>query len=96
MPFLLLLLLALAVGFVVGLIVWRYPGIARPSPAPPLATARKVGERVGRHPRLRAFLDARLDPATATGLALTLALSSQSAEGCCSECSLTWCAQTRI
>jgi membrane-associated phospholipid phosphatase len=74
MPLLLLLLLALAVGSVVGLIAWRYPRNARPSPAPALEAARKVGETVGRHPRLRAFLDARLDPATATGLALTLAL----------------------
>jgi membrane-associated phospholipid phosphatase len=74
MPFLLLLLLALAVGFVVGLIAWRYPRNAGPSPAPALDAARKVGETVGKHPRLRAVLDARLDPATATGLALTLAL----------------------
>ncbi len=37
---------------------------------PPARSAR----RSGRHPRLRAFLDARLDPAVATGLALTLAL----------------------
>jgi membrane-associated phospholipid phosphatase len=74
MPLLLLLLLALAVGSVVGLIAWRYPRNARPSPAPALEAARKVGETVGRHPSLRAFLDARLDPATATGLALTLAL----------------------
>ena len=74
MPFLLLLLLAVAVGFVVGLIAWRYPRNAGPSPAPAFDAARKVGETVGKHPRLRAVLDARLDPATATGLALTLAL----------------------
>jgi membrane-associated phospholipid phosphatase len=74
MPLLVLLVLALTVGFVVGLVAWRYPRIARPSPAPTLATARKIGETVGRHPSLRAALDARLDPAAATGLALTLAL----------------------
>jgi membrane-associated phospholipid phosphatase len=74
MPFLLLLLLALTVGLAVGLVAWRYPRNARPSPAPALDAARKVGETVGKHPRLRAVLDARLDPATATGLALTLAL----------------------
>jgi undecaprenyl-diphosphatase len=74
MPFLLLLLVALAAGLVVGLIAWRYPRNARPSPAPALDAARKVGETVGKHPSLRAVLDARLDPATATGLALTLAL----------------------
>ena len=74
MPFLLLLLLAVAVGFVVGLIAWRYPLNARPSAAPALDAARKVGETVGKHSSLRAVLDARLDPATATGLALTVAL----------------------
>ena len=74
MPLLLLIALALTVGFAVGLLTWRYPRIARPSPNPALDTARKVGETVGRHPSLRAALDARLDPATATGLALTLAL----------------------
>ena len=36
--------------------------------------ARKVGETVGRHRALRRALEARLDPAAATGLALTLAL----------------------
>ena len=74
MPSLLLLLFAVTVGSTVGLVAWRYPRIARPSAAPTLDTARKVGEKVGRHPNLRAVLDARLDPATATGLALTLAL----------------------
>jgi membrane-associated phospholipid phosphatase len=74
MPPLLLLALALTVGLVVGLVAWRYPRIARPSAAPTLDTARKVGAQVGRHPRLRAVLDARLDPTAAMGLALTLAL----------------------
>ena len=75
MPLLLLLVLALTVGVVVGLVAWRYPRIARPSSTPALDTARKVGETVRRHPSLRAVLAARLDPATATGLALTLALA---------------------
>ncbi len=75
MPLLLLLVLALTVGVVVGLVAWRYPRTARPSPAPALDTARKVGETVRRHPSLRVLLAARLDPATATGLALTLALA---------------------
>jgi undecaprenyl-diphosphatase len=48
--------------------------VAAPSPTPTLDTARKVGEAVAKSPRLRAMLDARLDPETATGLALTLAL----------------------
>jgi membrane-associated phospholipid phosphatase len=75
MPLLVLLALALTVGLVVGLVTWRYPRIARPSAAPPtIDTARKVGETVGRHPHLRTFLNARLDPAAATGLALTVAM----------------------
>ena len=74
MPFVLLLTLALTAGLVVGLFVWRYPRISKPSVTPAIDTARKVGETVGRHPRLRSFLDARLDPAVATGLALTVAM----------------------
>jgi membrane-associated phospholipid phosphatase len=74
MPFLFLLALALTVGLVVGLLVWRYPRLAKPTVTPAIDTARKVGETVGRHPRLRSFLDARLDPAVATGLALTVAM----------------------
>jgi undecaprenyl-diphosphatase len=68
MPFLLLCALALTSGLVVGLLAWK---LAR---TPALASARKVGETIGRHAALRAILDARLDPAAATGLALTLAL----------------------
>ena len=75
MPFLLLLAFALTVGFAAGLIVWRYPWAGRPAGSTPsLDAARKVGETVGRHERLRVILRARLDPAAATGLALTLAL----------------------
>jgi membrane-associated phospholipid phosphatase len=74
MPVLLLLVLALTVALVVGFVAWRYPRIATNSPATPAGAARAVGETVGRHPRLRAIRDARLDPATATGLALTVAL----------------------
>jgi membrane-associated phospholipid phosphatase len=74
MPLLFLLIVALIVGSLVGLLTWRYPRIAA-SPAPPaIETARKVGETVGRHPRLRTFLRARLDPVAATGLALTIAM----------------------
>jgi membrane-associated phospholipid phosphatase len=73
MPALVLLALALTSGAAVGLVAWRYPRIARPSATPALDVARKAGETVGRHPSLRAVLDARLDPAVATGLALTVA-----------------------
>jgi undecaprenyl-diphosphatase len=74
MPLLLVFVLAAIAGVTVGLDVWRYPRVAAPSPAPALDTARKVGEAVAKSPKLRATLDARLDPETATGLALTLAL----------------------
>jgi len=75
MPSLLLLLFALTVGSTVGLVAWRYPRIARPAAGPTIDTARKLGKEVGRYPGLRAVVGARLDPATATGLALTLALA---------------------
>jgi len=75
MPFLLLFVLALTIGFVVGVVVWRYPRIQGTPPAPTLAAARKVGKAAGRHRNARAVLDARLNPAAATGLALTLALA---------------------
>jgi membrane-associated phospholipid phosphatase len=74
MPLLILFALAVTVAVAVGLAVWRYPRVAAPAPAPALETARKVGETVGKHRRLRTILDARLDPEAATGLALTLAL----------------------
>src|SRR5258706_13675696 len=74
MPLLLVFVLAVTIGVAVGLVVWRYPRMTSPSPAPTLETAHKVGEAVGKHPGLRAMLDARLNPETATGLALTLGL----------------------
>ena len=57
------------------LVVWRYPRIAadrrrRRRSIPRARSARRSGDIRS----LRAFLDARLDPAAATGLALTLAL----------------------
>jgi membrane-associated phospholipid phosphatase len=76
MPLLVLFALGLGVGTVVAVAAWRYPRSAGQSATPALDTAaRKVGETVGRSPRLRAVLRARLDPAVATGLALTLALA---------------------
>jgi membrane-associated phospholipid phosphatase len=73
MPLLVLLILALTLGLAVGVLVWRLPRPAAPS-QPALESARKVGETIGRHRALRRALQARLDPAAATGLALTLAL----------------------
>ena len=75
MPFLLLFVLALTIGFLVGVAVWRYPRIPGTPPATTLAAARKLGETAGRHRNLRTVLDARLNPAAATGLALTLGLA---------------------
>jgi membrane-associated phospholipid phosphatase len=74
MPVLLLSALALTAGLAVWLIARRYPRIGHAPAAPAIDAARTVGEAVGRRPRLRAAMRARLDPATATGLALTLAL----------------------
>jgi len=73
MPLLLLLILALTVGLATGLLVWRLPRTVA-SAQPASEGARKIGEAVGRHRSLRGALGARVDPATATGLALTLAL----------------------
>ncbi len=74
MPVLALLLLALAAGSLAGVGVWRYPAVAGPASTPALDAAAQAGAAVRRHPRLRAFVRARLEPSVATGLALTLAL----------------------
>jgi undecaprenyl-diphosphatase len=74
MPLLLLLVLALSVGLLVGLLTWRYPRATTPTPNSTIEAAREIGKSVRRHPRLRNFLAARLDPETATGLALSVAM----------------------
>ena len=74
MPLVLLIAVALTAGSLVGFVAWRYPRAATTTGLPALDTAREVGKAVGRHPNLRAFLGARVDPAAATGLALTLAM----------------------
>jgi undecaprenyl-diphosphatase len=74
MPFLVLLLLALTTGAAAGVLTWRYPRRSAPAAAPAIDAAKKVGETVRRHPGLRAMLGRRLNPESATGLALTLAL----------------------
>lgn len=73
MPLLVLLILATTVGTAVGLLAWRLSGSVS-APRPAVASAREVGELIGRRQSLRRALRARLDPAAATGLALTLAL----------------------
>lgn len=74
MPLLVLILVALTVGCATVLVSRRLTeraGASRPLVA---AAAQAAGEVVAEHPRLRARLGARVDPQTATGLALTVAL----------------------
>jgi undecaprenyl-diphosphatase len=73
MPLLLLLILALAVGLATTLLVWRLPRTVA-SVQPSAEGARRIGEQVGRYATLRRALCTRVDPAAATGLALTIAL----------------------
>jgi len=81
MPLLLLLALVVTVGVVVGLVSWRYPRVTPPHPSSTIEAAREVGKQIRRHPVLRALVAARLDPETATGLALTLAMIAAIAGG---------------
>jgi undecaprenyl-diphosphatase len=73
-PLLLLLVLTATVGVTVGLIAWRYPRVTTTAATSTLEAARDAGVAIRKRPRVRALLDARLDPETATGLALTVAL----------------------
>jgi membrane-associated phospholipid phosphatase len=73
MPLVVLVVIAFVIGCAAAVAAWRYPYSARRESAT-LQVAREAGQRVRRHPRLRAALSARLDPEKATGLALTLAL----------------------
>src|SRR5918992_4935943 len=76
MPFLLLLLVALTIGSLVAVLAAHYPhtaGVSQPSDV----AAREIGHTIATHEHLRRWrrvLRGRLDPATLTGLALTLAL----------------------
>jgi membrane-associated phospholipid phosphatase len=81
MPLLVLFPLVLAVTVVVGLVTWRYPRVTTPTPNSTIEAAREVGKTVRRHPRVRALVAARLDPETATGLALTVAMIAVLAGG---------------
>jgi undecaprenyl-diphosphatase len=74
MPLFVLILVAVTAGCFACLAAWRYPRAELGSPAPAMAAARATGDQVTSHPGRRRFLAARLDPAVATGLALTLAL----------------------
>ena len=73
MPFVLLLLVALAVGSLVTVLAAHYPhtaGVSQPSDR----AAQRLGHAIAEHGGLRRHLRGRLNPATATGLALSLAL----------------------
>ena len=75
MPAVLLLILASATAVLVSVLAFLYPSPgARPKPASD-AVGRKLGEEAARHPWIRRLLRSRLDPETATGLALTAALA---------------------
>jgi len=63
---------ALAGGVIAGLVAWRLPNF---DTAAPRETAPTIRREVRAHAGLAAFLRSRVDPATATGLALTVALS---------------------
>jgi membrane-associated phospholipid phosphatase len=77
MPFLVLLLIALSAGSLMVYASRRYP---MPIATPPTAQAQTTAEHaveveLERHPWLLRLVRERLDPATATGLVLTLALA---------------------
>lgn len=75
MPIVVLLLISLAAGSLIAFASLRYP---TPMGASPTNLAESAAEQVEvemeRHPWLLRLVRGRLDPATATGLALTLAL----------------------
>ena len=69
-----LLLLAIATAGMVIPLTWRWAAVVAPNPPSAMDTARRAGRAMRRHPGLGSDLAARLDPRTATGLGLTLAL----------------------
>ena len=75
MPILILLLVAMIAGSLVYLVGSRFPTPVV-GQAPAQAAGRKLGQEAVRHPWLSRTLRSRLDPATATGLALTVALAA--------------------
>lgn len=81
MPFLLLITLSLVVGVAVFLAASRYPTTTGAAPPATEAAGRKLTRATVRHPWLARLLQGRLDPGTATGLALTLALGFAVAGG---------------
>jgi membrane-associated phospholipid phosphatase len=80
MPILILMLIATVAGSLVFVIGNRHPTAAVAEEASQ-AAGRKLGHEAVRHPWLSRALRSRLDPATATGLALTVALLAAVAGG---------------
>jgi len=75
MPFLVLILVALLVGLAVFFAASRYPSATgEPATDASEAATEQLVETTVRHPWFARLLRGRLDPAAATGLALTLAL----------------------
>ena len=73
MPFFALLLISLSAGTLVAYLGFRYPTPVV-GDAPAEGAAERIETEMERHPWLLRLVRGRLDPATATGLALTLAL----------------------
>jgi undecaprenyl-diphosphatase len=76
MPFLILLSFALATGVAVFAAALQYPTATGAAPPASEAAGRQLGREALRHAWLGRLLRGRLDPETATGLALTLALGA--------------------
>jgi membrane-associated phospholipid phosphatase len=66
------ILCGLAGALIAGVIAWLLPNF---DPAAPHASRKTITEETRAHPRVAARLRSRLDPASLTGLALTVALA---------------------
>lgn len=76
MPFLVLLLLSISTGAVTFLAALHYPTASGAPPPATAAAGKQLVEEAVRHPWFARLLRSRLDPGTATGLALTVALAA--------------------
>jgi len=81
-PIVVLLVVAVGAGGLVAWVVTAFPATNVASPESAGAAAAAVEEGVVSHRRLRRFVAARLDPAVATGLGLSLALIVTFAGAC--------------
>jgi membrane-associated phospholipid phosphatase len=74
MTLVVLLIFSFAAAVAVGVLTWRWAPTAGPATRPTMDAAREAGAAIRRHSSRGAALLTKLDPRTATGLALTLAL----------------------